>query len=304
MESKKNNLYDVTIIGAGPAGMTAAIYAARAEKTVAIIDKDGFGGQIAKSPKVENYPGFASISGLDLVTNIYEQMSGLEKVEHIINEVVLIKYLRGIFICYLPDNSTVCSRALIIATGCKQRELKLDTKDIYYCVACDGPFFKGKNVMVVGSGNTGAVYALELAQYCKNVYICDITHNMMAEASLINQIKETKNIKFLPNCTIASVKNNAECHLESVKLDTMSVIKVDAIFSAIGMIPQTDFVPETFVDKDEKGYIISVTGDTLKIPGLFVAGDCRTNQVKQVTTATSDGTIAALKAIKFINSHK
>ena len=133
MESKKNNLYDVTIIGAGPAGMTAAIYAARAEKTVAIIDKDGFGGQIAKSPKVENYPGFASISGLDLVTNIYEQMSGLEKVEHIINEVVLIKYLRGIFICYLPDNSTVCSRALIIATGCKQRELKLDTKDIYYC---------------------------------------------------------------------------------------------------------------------------------------------------------------------------
>ena len=295
MESKKNNLYDVTIIGAGPAGMTAAIYAARSEKTVAIIDKNGFGGQIANSPKVENYPGFASISGLDLVTNIYE---------HIFNEVVLIKYLRGIFICYFPDNSTVCSRTLIVATGCKPRELKLDTKDIYYCATCDGPFFKNKNVIVVGSGNTGAVYALELAQYCKNVYICDITHNMMAEASLVKQIKETKNIKFLPNCTIASVKNSTDGHLESVQLDTMSVIKVDAIFSAIGMIPQTDFISEKFVDKDERGYIISATGDTLKIPGLFVAGDVRTSQVKQVTTATSDGTIAALKAIKFINSHK
>lgn len=300
------DLYDITIIGAGPAGMTAAIYAGRADKSVAIIDKDGFGGQIAKSPKVENYPGFASISGVDLTTNMYEQMSSFENIEHIINEVVLVKYMRGVFVCYLPDNSTICSKSLIVASGCKPKELKLDTKDIYYCVTCDGPFFKGKPVIVVGSGNTGATYALELANYCKHVYICDVTFDMCCEPALAKRIEANEKITFLPHCTITSVKNNKEGDLTSITVDTGSTIKVNAIFAAIGMTAQTAFIPDQLAAKDA-GYIISSSGLTIAdneqgIPGLFAAGDCTTKVVRQVTTAVSDGTIAAVKAIKFINS--
>jgi len=297
-------LYDITIIGAGPAGMTAAIYAGRSNKSVAIIDKDGFGGQIVKSPKIENYPGFSSISGVDLATNMYEQMCSLETVEHIIDEVILVKYLRGVFICYFADNTTICSKSLIIATGSTHKTLNLNTPNLYYCATCDGPFFKNKNVIVVGSGNTGATYALELASYCKHVYICDTTFNLMCEASLARQIEAKKDkITFLPNCTIESVENKDD-KLVSITLDTKETIKVSAIFGAIGTIPQTEFLSDQFVDKDEYGYIISVAGIVSKIPGLFVAGDCRTSQVKQITTAVADGTFTAVKAIKFINKYK
>lgn len=297
-------LFDLTIIGAGPAGMTAAIYAARADKTVAIIDKNGFGGQIANSPKVENYPGFTSISGIDLAENMFNQMVNLPKIEHIIDEVVSVKYIDNTFICTLSDETTIHSKSLILATGSKPREIKLDTKNIYYCAICDGPFFKGEDVIVVGSGNTGAVYALDLATYCNKVYICDITPKMMCEVSLAKQIEETKNIEFIPNCTIKSVNNKTDGNLESAILNMGRLIKVSAIFGAIGMIPQTDFISSDLVNKDKNGYFISTTCDIPNIPGLFVAGDCRTNQVKQVTTATADGTTAALKAIKFINSRQ
>lgn len=295
-------LFDLTIIGAGPAGMTAAIYAARADKTVAIIDKNGFGGQIANSPKVENYPGFSSISGMGLAENMFNQMMNLPKIEHIIDEVVSVKYIDSIFICTLPDATAIYSKSLIIATGSKPREIKLDTKNIYYCATCDGPFFKGEDVIVVGSGNTGAVYALDLITYCNKVYLCDTAPKMMCESSLAKQIEEAKNIEFIPNCTIKSVNNKADGNLESVILNTERLIKVSAIFGAIGMIPQTDFISPDIINKDKSGYFISTTCDIPDIPGLFVAGDCRTSQVKQVTTATADGTTAAIKAIRFINS--
>ena len=295
-------LFDLTIIGAGPAGMTAAIYAARADKAVAIIDKNGFGGQIANSPKVENYPGFASISGIGLAETMFSQMMNLPKIEHIIDEVVSVKHIDNTFICALSDETAVRSKSLIIATGSKPREIKLDTKNIYYCATCDGPFFKGEDVIVVGSGNTGAVYALDLITYCNKVYLCDTAAKMMCEASLAKRIEESKNIEFIPNCTIKSVNNKADGNLDSVILNTGRLIKVSAIFGAIGMMPQTDFISPDLISKDKSGYFISAACEIPNIPGLFVAGDCRTNQVKQVTTATADGTTAALKAIRFINS--
>jgi len=286
---------DVCVIGAGPAGLTSSLYLGRADKSVIIVDKDGFGGQIAKSPKVENIPGFVSISGIDFASNMYEQISNLETVEHVIGEVVLLRYNHGIIIVSLEDGTSIQCKSLIFATGCKPREVKLDTKDLYYCVTCDGPFFKNKPVMVLGSGNTGATYALELANYCKHVYLCDITMNMMCEPTLAKRINENNKITFLPNCTVKSVTNKDE-HLESVVLTTLETIKAKAIFSALGMVPQTD-IAKGFVSFNEKKYI-----NMPEVPGVFAAGDCTASKVKQVTTAVASGTIAALEAIKYLNN--
>lgn len=296
-----NIIYDVLIVGAGPAGMTAAIYAGRADKTVAIIDKDGFGGNIAKSPKVENIPGFTSISGIDFATNMYEQVMNQPTITHFINEVVLVNYRYGLFKLYFEDGSIVCGRSLIFAVGTKHRELNLDTPDIYYCVTCDGPMFKNKNVVVVGSGNSGSTYALELAKYCKNVYLCDVTQEMCCEATLRARVENTKNIFWLPNCTIDTVTNNKEGRLTSVTLSTTNVLKCNAIFAAIGLIPQTA-IAAPFTEIDDRQYIISTDCTTKNIPGVFVAGDCRTNKVKQVVTAVSDGATAAIEAMKFLDS--
>lgn len=297
----ENTLYDIIIIGAGPAGMTAAIYAGRANKSVTIIDKNGFGGNISLSPKVENIPGFISVSGADFTANMYEQMCQYENINHVISDVKFIDYKNGIYKVYI-DDTFICGMSLIIATGAVHREFNLDTKDIYYCVTCDGPMFKNKNVVVVGSGNTGATYALELSTYCKNVYICDVTTNMCCESVLRERVEKTKNIFWKPNTTITSVVNKSD-KLQSVMLSTGEVIKCNAIFAAIGLIPQTDVV-KNFIKLDTKNYIISEDCTIDYMPGCFVAGDCRTSKVKQVTTATADGTIAAVNAINYINSLK
>jgi thioredoxin reductase (NADPH) len=299
-----NVLYDIAIIGAGPAGMTAAIYAGRAGKKVVIFDKDGFGGQIAKSPKVENIPGFLEISGADFAEKMYEQMMSLPSVNHTMEEVKLLQYKHGMIFCGLKDGSFVCTRSLIIAVGSKPRELKLGTKNIYYCVTCDGPFFKGQDVIVVGSGNTGVAFALELATYCHHVYVCDITMKPMCEAIAADKLDKAKNITFLPNCTIASVKNDTDGNLESAITSIGNTIQAKAIFGAAGMIPQTKSISSSFARKDPQGYFISNDCETGLVPGIFVAGDCRQKAIRQVTTAVSDGTTAAIKAMNFLNGRK
>ena len=293
----ENTLFDTVIIGCGPAGMTSSIYLGRANKTVAIIDKEGYGGNIAKSPKVENIPGFASISGDEFATKMFNQMSKLSSVTYILGEAVLVSFKLGIFIVSLADNSAIYAKSLIFATGTKPRTLNLSTKNLYSCVTCDGPFFKKKPVVVVGSGNTGATYALELATYCKHVYLCDISMTMLCEPILQDKIKKVKNITFLPNCTITKTIN-VDSVLESVVLSTGGTLKVEAIFNATGAIPQTSIIGQ-FANLNEKGYI---TGTD--IPGVFAAGDCTANKVKQVTTACSSGTIAAINIINYLNSIK
>lgn len=296
----ENKIYDVIIIGAGPAGMTAAIYAGRAGKTVALIDKEGFGGNIAKSPKVENIPGFVSISGTDFAINMFNQVTALPTVEHIINEVALLKYYRGLIKVICSDNLLICGKSLIIATGTEYKKLNLPTKDIYYCVTCDGPMFKGKDVFVVGSGNSGAVYALELATYCKNVYLCDITMTLCCEDTLAKRIEENQKIHWLPNCTIKEVKHNKKGDLASVTLSTYETIKTNAIFVAIGLEPKTDFTSGLVTLNDKKFISASDNCTSDLVPNIFIAGDCRAKDIRQVTTACADGTTAALKAIKYL----
>lgn len=293
-KKKEPKIYDVVIIGAGPAGMTAAIYLGRADKTVLVIDKEGFGGNIARSPKVENIPGFKSISGVDFATNMYEQMLSYETVEHEIAEVALLRFANRLYEVFDSDNHVYYGKSIIIATGTEHKQLKLDTKNVYYCATCDGPFFKNKNVLVVGSGNTGAAYALELATYCKNVYICDITHDLMCEPVTKRKLLENEKIHWLPNCAVKSVTNDKDGNLTKVTMSTLDEIGVKAIFAAVGQAPKTDFAGN-FVDRDANGYIIGGN-----LPGIFVAGDCLVKTVRQVTTAVSDGTVAAISASKYV----
>ena len=283
-----DTLYDLIIIGAGPAGMTAAIYAARANKNVVLIDKNGFGGNIAKSPKVENIPGFTEISGVDFAANMFNQIENLPNITHIIDEAVFVDYKYGMF---------------KVATGTEHRELNIDPDNTYYCATCDGPFFKGKNVIVVGSGNSGATYALDLATYCRKVYLCDVTSDMCCEKILAGRVKSCNNIEWLANTTLTKVEKNKSNKLTAVILTSGEKLKCSAIFGAIGLIPKTE-IAKRFVKTDDRGFIISDDCTTSLVPGVFVAGDCRTNKVKQVVTACADGATAAIAAIDFLNNRR
>lgn len=289
------NIYDCIIIGAGPAGLTAALYLARDNKQVAIIDKEGFGGNIAKSPFVENIPGFENISGIDYMTNLYNQVKKY-KVNDFIGNVTLIQNQNGLYLVYDSESNVLCGKTVIIAIGKKFRELKLDTKDVYYCVTCDGPLFKNKNVLVVGAGNTGATYALELSNYCKNVYICDTLEKLSCEKSLAEKIKTKENIHSIFNTKIKEVKNKKE-KLDSVVFENNEEIKCNGIFSAIGVIPNTVNAPN-LVNKNSKGYYTDVS-----TPGLFIAGDCHENIDSQVVCVESDGYKTAKKVKKFLEGN-
>lgn len=298
-----DKIFDIGIIGAGPAGMTAALYAARANKSIALIDKESYGGNIAQSPRVCNIPGFSNITGLDYAEMFFKQLLEYPIVEFIMNEVALLDYNHGLIKIIMQDNDFVCCKSLIIASGMTHRKLNLPTENIYYCATCDGPFFKNKNVIVVGSGNTGTTYALELATYCKNVAICDVTETPMCEAVLAQQMHETPNITWYPKSTITSVKN-VKGKLSKVVLTNGKEVSAAAIFAAIGMIPNTSFVGK-FANCDEFNFIkADETCSIPTVPGVFVAGDVRTKMIRQVVTAEADGATAAQQAIKFLNALK
>lgn len=295
-----DKIYDICCIGAGVAGMTAAIYGARAEKSILLLDKNGFGGQIASSPKVENIPGFTDISGIDFATKVYEQVSGYPNIDIIDIEAKFLNYNHGLIIVQCENEINYYCKSLIIATGAEPKKLDLNTPNIYYCATCDGPLFKNKSVIVVGAGNTGATFAVSLATYCKEVFIIDTTLNMTCEAELQKQLKSTSNIYWLPNCTINSVTSTTKGKLSAVTLSTGETLKCSAIFAAIGMIPHTDFAA-SMVERDSLNYIVANENcKTSNVPGIFVAGDCRTKAIRQVTTAMSDGTVAALAALKYL----
>lgn len=289
-----DKIFDIIIIGAGPAGMTAAIYAGRAGKSVCIIDKNGYGGNIANSPKVENIPGFVSISGNDFATNMYTQMMQYPTIDHVIDEAGLVKFECGLFKVLSNLGDMFLGKTVIFATGSEHKKLDLPTKNIYYCALCDGPFFKNKNVVVVGSGNTGVTYALELATYCKQVHICDIADDMRCEKVLKYQIVGTENIIWHPKTTIKTVHNNKSGNLDKVLLENGKEIKCSAIFAAIGLKLNTDIMKD-FVFVEQTAAVRPL------IPGVFVAGDCKQNKIRQVVSACSDGAVAATEAINYLN---
>ena len=296
-------MYDIIIIGCGPAGMTAGIYAARANKKVLIIEKETIGGQISSSPLVENYPGYKEISGSELANNMFEQVTALG-VDVELDEVKKIEY--GKIKKVITLDNVYESKAVIIATGSRYKLLGLKNEEnligngIHFCVACDGAFFKDKTVAVIGGGNSAVINAITLSDICKKVYVIQIIDKLTAESTLVEKLKEKENVEIILNAKVTELIG--EDNLQAIKVNILNKvreIKLDGMFISIGLIPQSDFVKE-LLPINKYGYIESNNCVTEK-DGIFVAGDCRDKQIRQLTVATSDGTTAALDAIAYLN---
>lgn len=296
-------MYDIIIIGCGPAGMTAGIYAAHANKKVLIIEKETIGGQISSSPLVENYPGYKEISGSELANNMFEQVTALG-VDVELDEVKKIEY--GKIKKVITLDNVYESKVVIIATGSRYKLLGLKNEDnligngIHFCVACDGAFFKDKIVAVIGGGNSAVINAITLSDICKKVYVIQIIDKLTAESTLVEKLKEKENVEIILNAKVTELIG--EDNLQAIKVNILNKvreIKLDGMFISIGLIPQSDFVKE-LLPINKYGYIESNNCVTEK-DGIFVAGDCRDKQIRQLTVATSDGTTAALDAIAYLN---
>lgn len=300
-------LYDIIIIGAGPAGLTSAIYARRANKKVLVLEAKNYGGQIINTLDIENYPVEEHISGFDFATKIYNQAKNLGT-EIIFEKVVNINNL-GQEKEVITTKSIYKTKAIIIATGSENRKLGLANENelvgrgISYCATCDGAFYKKKSVAVVGGGNTALEDALYLSDVAEKVYLIHRRDEFRGEALTITQLKEKNNIEFVYNSNVT--KLNAKERLESIevtnKFGDVKTIKVDGLFIAVGRIPENqNFVK--LIELDDSGYIKAGEDCCTNVPGIFAAGDNRIKEVRQLVTATSDGAIAATNAVKYINS--
>lgn len=295
-------MYDCIIIGSGVAGMSAAIYLKRASKKVLIIEKETIGGQISSSPLVENYPGFISISGSELANNMFEQVLNLG-VEVLLEEVLKIE--DGQIKKVITKDNIYETKTIIVATGAKHRllglpnEINLIGKGIHFCVSCDGAFYKGKTVAVIGGGNSALINALALADIAKHVYIIQNLKVLSGEVKLQEELKTKNNIEIIYNSKVIELIGEDE--LKEIVIDNTSGkrnLKIDGMFISIGLIPQTkEFANDLLLTKDN--YIKSDDCKT-NILGVYVAGDVREKEIRQLTTATNDGTIAALLAISYL----
>ncbi len=300
-------MYDIIIIGAGPAGLTAALYARRADKSVIVLERGTFGGQITYSPNIENYPGYEKISGNELAEKLVGQAIAMGA-EIEMAEVTAINCKDGVFYV-ATDECEYMSRAVIIATGSKHRHLGLDREEeltgngISYCAVCDGAFYNGKTVAVIGGGNSALVEAIMLSDGCRKVYVVQNLDYLTGEEKLISVLKERKNVEFIFGSVVDDLHGDNE--LEGIIIRNEATgekqrLDVDGMFVAIGQIPENEIFKE-FAELDERGYVDSDENCTTKTPGLFVAGDCRKKQIRQITTACGDGAVAALAACRYLD---
>ena len=302
-------MYDIIIVGAGPAGLTAAIYARRANKSVLLLEKGAFGGQITFSPKVENYPGFGSLSGSELADHFVEQALGLGADVEI--ETVTGIEDKGAHKAVLTEDGNVYEgKAVIIAAGARHRHLGLENEEMHigegisFCAVCDGAFYKGKTVALVGGGNSALQEAILLSEGCEKVYVVQNLDFLTGEPALQEIIAKRENIEVLLGTVVEALP--AAAPLTSITLRRVADnhvydLAVDGVFVAIGLVPENDaFVSVAALD--ERGYVDAGADCRTATAGVFVAGDCRRKQVRQVTTATGDGAVAAIAACRYIDS--
>ena len=301
-------MYDIIVIGAGPAGLTAALYALRADKTVLVLEKATFGGQITFSPQIENYPGFATMSGNEFADKLVDQV--ISQGADIEMETVTAIRDNGDTKTVITEDGEHEAKAVIIATGVKHRQTGLPNENelvgegVSYCAVCDGAFFKGQTVAVLGGGNSALQEAVLLSEGCEKVYVIQNLDYFTGEARLVEKLKEKDNVEFIMGTVISSL--NGEGSLESLTLrkeadGSESELRVKGLFVAIGLIPNNSMFAE-IAGLDEWGYIDSDESCLTKTEGVFVAGDCRKKQIRQITTATADGSVAALAACRYIDS--
>ena len=299
-------MYDIIIIGAGPSGMTAALYATQARKNVLVLEKEVYGGQILKANKVKNYPGIEEISGFEFANNLYKQLTN-HNVEIKFEEVLEIKSNNDKKEV-ITKKGNYLSKSVIIATGGTNRKLNLNNEDkligkgVSYCTTCDGMFFKEKVVAVYGGGNSAIDGALYLSDICKKVYLIYRQKDFKTNTDSTSKLKNTDNVECIFNTTITDLIGDDK--LESIRLSTNnkeSLLELDGLFIEIGYIPVSDMC-KNIVNTDSKGYIIANENCKTNIKGIFCSGDVRVKDVRQLTTACSDGTTAALNACKYLKN--
>ena len=302
-------MYDIIVIGGGPAGLSAAVYARRANKTVLVIEKATFGGQITFSPKVENIPGFTSLTGNEFAEKLVDQ--SLEQgAEFEACEVLSVK--DGEVKTVITDSGEFTGRSVIIATGAKHRALGLPNEEkfigegISFCAVCDGAFFKDRTVGVVGGGNSALQEALLLSELAKKVYIIQNLDFLTGEQKLQDALAAKDNVEIILGTVVDGVLGDSELKGITVRKESdgsVADISLDGLFVAIGLIPQNEPFSE-LMELDSRGYAVSDESALTKTAGVFVAGDCRTKKIRQVATAAADGAVAALAACDYIDSLK
>ena len=300
-------MYDIIIIGAGPAGLSAAIYARRSGKSVLVLEEKTYGGQIINTPNIENYPGIAHISGFEFATNLYNQAKDFGA-EFKFEKAVGIEDREDSKLVKTPKDEYE-AKAVIIATGAKNRKLGIDNEDslvgkgISYCATCDGMFFRDKDVAVNGGGNTAVEDAMFLSNYCNKVYIIHRRDEFRADDKDVERLKEKDNVELVLDSTVSEILSDTDEagneHVSGVKVKNKytgdeRVLEVNGLFIAIGQVPDN----EDFKDivELENGYVKALEDCKTDTQGIYVAGDCRTKSVRQLATAAADGAIAAIAA--------
>lgn len=300
-------MYDLIIIGGGPAGLTAAVYACRAGKSVLVVEKDGFGGQITQSPRVENFPGFASISGTELADRLLSQAmeQGAEVELEEVSELLADGAVKTV-VC--ASGARFEARAVILAVGAKPRRLGLPREEeltgngVSYCAVCDGAFYRDCAVAVVGGGSSALQDALLLSETCARVYLIHRRDSFRGEAALVSALKKRGNVELVLNARVAALRGGEA--LSGVAVEQAGETRelaVEGLFIAVGGEPDLDaFAP--LLALDGAGYADAAEDCRTIAEGVFVAGDCRKKAVRQLTTAVADGAVAALAAVEWIDS--
>ena len=299
----KFDRYDIAIVGAGPAGMTAALYGARAGKRVILFEGSAYGGQIVQSPLVENYPGAPDVDGYTLAEQMMAPLRRLE-VEVISAAVTAVEQSTDGGFVVKTAKENVLARSVIFATGVTHRKLGVPGEEaligrgVSFCATCDGMFFRGREVAVVGGGNTAVQDALVLSEICSKVYLIHRRDGFRAESHLMERVRSAKNVEIMTDTVVSEMHGKNRLTgivIRSVKTNEERELFVSGVFEAVGSLPQNGAFAD-LIQLDTDGYILTDENCETNVKGIFAAGDCRQKAVRQLTTATADGTIAALAA--------
>ncbi len=300
-------MYDIIIIGAGPAGLTAALYALRSGKSVLVLERESFGGQITLTPMIENYPATGKISGMEFADTLVSQVTDFGGDIEFSN---VLEVHDGKFKKVITDDGEYEAKAIIIASGVHHRHLGIEReseflgKGVSYCAICDGAFYKNKVVTVVGGGSTALTDALYLSSICTKVYLVHRRDTFRGEGTLVDRVKACDNIELILNANVTSLYGDKVLNKIGITKTDGNIIFIDtdALFVMIGQEP-SNTIFSGLADLDEGGFIKANDNLSVKADGVFAAGDCRSKEIRQLTTATADGTIAAISACKFIDNN-
>ena len=301
-------MYDIVVVGAGPAGLTAALYALRADKKVLVIEKETFGGQITYSPKIENYPGFMQVSGNEFADQLLSQVTEHGADIELAEVTGLVD--NGATKTVVTDMGSFDTKSVILATGAKHRHLGVEGEDeligegISFCAVCDGAFYANQRVGVVGGGNSAIVEAMMLSETSSEVIVIQNLSSLTGEAKMVRALEAKKNVKIICDSVVTGFERAdvlTGVKLRNTKTGEDFSLALDGLFVAIGHAPENSAF-SNITKLNEYGYIVADERCLTDTQGVFVAGDCRTKAIRQITTATADGAVAALAACRYIDS--